>query len=374
MVDDLVPGAVNRRAAGESRRAESLTTSYIRDRHLYVTFASRVRELLQQLCTASGLNAEITARAKESASLKLKLLAKDGYVSLSDVPDLADIRVVASYLSEVDEICDMIYREFHVIEDVPHGLQSPDAFGYASRHLVIRIGPNRSSLSEWKNTVGLRAEIQVRTILQHAWASISHSLDYKSQEDIPDVVRRKLFQVAALVEVSDGLFDSFRRDTQQLRETYESASLGGTWHDLPINLDSLIASFGNMPLEKLEAVLQDRGVDIVTERSAGSEADSSSINRYFTEIVSLSDFVGLDTLGQLAQLLSSDETLKDIGKFIKFYVSNAGQRRGYHSFTREYAVLVALAVYVVKRGHIPHEVSVNGMVIKIADFVRTLPG
>ena len=46
-------------------------------------------------------------------------------------------------------------------------------------------------------------EIQIRTVMQHAWAEIEHDLGYKSKEDIPDKYRRQFSILAGLIELAD---------------------------------------------------------------------------------------------------------------------------------------------------------------------------
>jgi hypothetical protein len=96
------------------------------------------------------------------------------------------------------------------------------------------------------------AEIQVRSILQHSWASISHGLDYKTDEAVPEEVRRQLFRVAALLETGDELFDDFRARVEALKSTYRADVSRDDWRELPLNLDSLIAAVERLPLAEVE--------------------------------------------------------------------------------------------------------------------------
>lgn len=103
----------------------------------------------------------------------------------------------------------------------------------------------------------------MRTILQHAWASISHSLDYKYGQDAPVEVRRKLFQVAALIEIGDSLFQGFKEDLEAVREDYKSSMLGKGWRKLEINLESLVTSWEKWRPVSLGRELLKRGYSIV---------------------------------------------------------------------------------------------------------------
>lgn len=63
----------------------------------------------------------------------------------------------------------------------------------------------------------LKCEIQVRTILQDAWASISHHLVYKEESSIPDRVKRDLNNVASLLEIAQGVFDTAKEKIDSYR-------------------------------------------------------------------------------------------------------------------------------------------------------------
>jgi len=67
----------------------------------------------------------------------------------------------------------------------------PAIFGYASVHFVVEFRPDMLKLSEYALFDKMKCEIQVRTILQHAWAEIEHDIVYKSQRDIHSRVRRR---------------------------------------------------------------------------------------------------------------------------------------------------------------------------------------
>ena len=78
-------------------------------------------------------------------------------------------------------------------------LQLEERFGYQSVHYLVALKEDRTSLSEYLQYKGLIAEIQVRTILQHAWAEIEHDIQYKSSETIPQPIRRRFMQLAGLL-------------------------------------------------------------------------------------------------------------------------------------------------------------------------------
>ena len=89
---------------------------------------------------------------------------------------------------------------------------SEGRFGYASRHLMIGLDPARESHPDFAHLHGHAAQVQVRTVLQHAWAEFEHDIRYKGTvpaEHVGDFDRR--FTLAAgLLELADREFSEIR--------------------------------------------------------------------------------------------------------------------------------------------------------------------
>ena len=220
---------------------------YERVRDEYGAFAGALRVLVEELCRAGDLPVDgITARVKDTTSLVSKLENNGDYTSLDDITDKCGVRVVTKYRAGIQEVLTMLREEFDVTEDVHHGATSPETFGYTSDHLLVKVSAPRIALKEWRRFDGFIAEVQVRSILQHAWATISHSLDYKNRVEVPDSARRRLFRVAALLETSDESFDQYWTEVSEIRADYRSDVDAEQWRHLPIDLDSLWAAWGKL--------------------------------------------------------------------------------------------------------------------------------
>jgi hypothetical protein len=105
----------------------------------------------------------------------------------------------------------------HDDRDLGRETASEGRFGYASRHLLIGLDAAREGLPAYDNLTGRRAQVQIRTVLQHAWAEFEHDIRYKGtipDEHVPDFDRR--FTLAAgLLELADREFSTIR---DRLRE------------------------------------------------------------------------------------------------------------------------------------------------------------
>lgn len=285
----------------DNAQADAAVKAYESSRARYVTFADSLRVLVEQLVAGTGVAADsVTARAKETQSLADKLKRRPRYTSLDDLPDLVGVRVVTRYQADVDVVCELLGREFTVVEDVVHGAEEAEAFGYASRHLVVELVDPRAELPEWAAFRGIRAEIQVRSILQHAWASISHGLDYKTDSAVPQEVRRQLFRVAALLETGDELFDDFRRRVDALRVTYTEDVSKDEWRDLPLNLDSLRAAFDRLPLPQAAAAAVVAGWQDDPEWMDDTDGD---LNVYLQRLIQVFSAAGYKTIGEVGRIL-----------------------------------------------------------------------
>lgn len=284
----------------EARRR--VVDSYESNRATYDNFADALRVLAGQLLRDEGLVFDgITARAKEPPSLLTKLSQRPEYKSLQDVPDLVGVRIVTRYAADVEEVCRLLRSEFTIFEEIVHGSEAADAFGYTSRHLVLKLAEPRSKLREWKSFSELTAEFQVRSILQHAWASISHGLDYKTDVEVPAEVRRRLFRVAALLETGDEIFDGFKGEIAQIRSDYETEASQDQWRDLPLNLDSIMAAVQRLPLREAVTVAVEEGWR--SDETIEQMADGWITPELLSRVVAVSRAAGLDTVGALFDLM-----------------------------------------------------------------------
>ena len=111
---------------------------------------------------------ESRAKTVESFKGKVEREDKDYTDPLNEITDLSGVRIISYYNSDVDEISNLIRREFEIDEKNSvdkRKIDEEDRFGYQSSHLVVSLSDSRQDLFEWSAFKGLRAEIQVRTVL-----------------------------------------------------------------------------------------------------------------------------------------------------------------------------------------------------------------
>ncbi|MEV6756737.1 hypothetical protein [Streptomyces sp. NPDC051214] len=288
---------------GDDIPRDEIAESYPSAYPVLVAYGHVLRELLDMLCRDEVLKVHaVEARAKDPSSLMDKFRRHPGYERLSDADDVCGVRIVTFYLADVARVRDLLHREFKILKEETRQAVSPDAFGYQSLHVIACLDDRRSSLPEYASYAEYRVEFQVRTVLQHAWGVISHSLDYKNEAETPPEIRRKLFRVAALLETGDELFASYRTEIQDLRARYRSQVVADDWAGLPVDLDSVLASMERLPLKEIAVAAKEAGFQ-PPEYPMDDEAPvvRSAVGR----LVAVAGAVGIKTLGDLAAHMSA---------------------------------------------------------------------
>lgn len=188
-----------------------------------VALASLISELLRD----SGVNVHsVDFRVKARGSATRKIAGNgDRYAGFSDLHDLLGVRVITYFSDEVDSAAAVLVPEFDVDEDNSVDKRSaldPDRFGYLSLHYVASLTDKRSSLVEYRRFAGRQFELQIRSILQHAWAEIEHDLGYKASGTIPREARRRFSRLAGLLELADDEFQRLRVELAAYEKVVEA--------------------------------------------------------------------------------------------------------------------------------------------------------
>lgn len=146
--------------------------------------------------------------------IKLKKLQGDEMIQITD---LLGVRVICPFLEDLETIERIILQSFDILEMERKAEQhSFREFGYDSVHLLIKTSPIDTTIT-LPHSCDV-CEIQLRTILQEAWAEVEHELVYKSDITIPDYsIRRKLASLNASLTLSDLIFQEIRDDQKEIR-------------------------------------------------------------------------------------------------------------------------------------------------------------
>lgn len=231
---------------------EKAVNEYLLRRPHYEQFSQVAKNIIEEALSKRGTKVHsVQARAKEPNSFGNKAAkaseanpSKPMYPHpLSDITDLAGIRVITFFPNAISEVDKVIADEFQVLERSDKGekLIAEERFGYSSVHYLVRLNDNRTGLLEYAKYKDTILEIQVRTILQHAWAEIEHDIQYKSASVIPVEIRRRFTSLAGMLEVTDREFQAVQDEDQRLRSHARQQIKSGNIDNVEITPDALKA-------------------------------------------------------------------------------------------------------------------------------------
>lgn len=145
----------------------------------------------------------IKSRIKTSESI-VKKLKRHGYEStiqnmVQYVNDIAGIRVICSFTSDIYRIAEMISNQSDIkVISVKDYIVNPKPSGYKSYHMLVTVPVYLSD-----RIVDTKVEIQIRTVAMDFWASLEHKIHYKFEGNAPNYIRNELIECAKMVSELD---------------------------------------------------------------------------------------------------------------------------------------------------------------------------
>lgn len=306
----------------------------------YREYARVLEAILKTACRSYAPLGIVQARSKSVASFAEKAARKAHKYDhpVSQLTDLCGARVITSTSDELQSICSFIRAAFVVDEanslDAGSRLKESE-FGYLSVHYIVQIDrPDILGISVPQDIIGQRkAEIQVRTVTQHAWASLTHDRLYKSTFNVPERLRRLAHRTAALLEEADEALNAFESQIQEYLGSYwaylgpdrlqseidvarlvlAAEPVAENWPALALRLARLLrsagkrddaiavlephievqgplrlpilAELGSTLIERSKSGDLSRGQTLLTQAASGSEREDEAV----AEVLSLSD-------------------------------------------------------------------------------------
>jgi ppGpp synthetase/RelA/SpoT-type nucleotidyltranferase len=139
--------------------------------------------------------------------------------------DLCGARIIVQTLDQIATVRQFIEANFTVVEfDDKSEKLSEEEFGYRDTHYIIQLREDRDlkvEPGEWDSIGDRKAEIQVRTVLQHAWADILHDRIYKPAISVPREWKREANRLSAILEKTDDSFSQLADALDAQTPTYE---------------------------------------------------------------------------------------------------------------------------------------------------------
>ncbi len=158
----------------------------------------------------------IKSRMKTSESI-VKKLKRYGYESTIEnmvkyINDIAGIRVICSFTSDIYRIADMIGNQNDIkVISVKDYIKHPKASGYKSYHMLVTVPVFLSD-----RIVEVKVEIQIRTVAMDFWASLEHKINYKFEGNAPQHIKTELVECARMVSDLDARMLSLNEEILSL--------------------------------------------------------------------------------------------------------------------------------------------------------------
>ncbi|MDR1869249.1 MAG: tetratricopeptide repeat protein [Treponema sp.] len=183
---------------------------------------------VESIVVSLNSNPVVSGRNKSFSSYFYKYLRflKNG-VDDPQITDLMGVRIICPFIEDLGEAEELIRKNFDIVEEERKGHYTFKEFGYESTHILISIP---KEIIEKHGNPGIEiAEIQIRTILQDAWAEVEHELVYKAEfSPFDEPMKRKLAAVNASLSLADIIFQEIR--TYQRKYSRELEKRRGSFY------------------------------------------------------------------------------------------------------------------------------------------------
>ncbi|PKL26475.1 MAG: (p)ppGpp synthetase [Spirochaetae bacterium HGW-Spirochaetae-3] len=199
----------------------SLEKAYKSNKKLLESILGEMVARMQGTLDTAGLFPAYKNRIKSFQSYfakKIKFMRDASSAGTPPLPitDLLAVRIICPFIGDLDRVEKALAERFTVREVERKGAErSFKEFGYESTHLLLEVPPELAKGSSFLDPPV--CEVQIRTILQDAWAEVEHELVYKAEfTPFDDPMKRKLAALNANLTLSDMLFQEIRDYQHQL--------------------------------------------------------------------------------------------------------------------------------------------------------------
>ncbi len=223
----------------DKRKLQEIKNWYDKNYKLYESCAKEMSNIIEKILNKKNIPYHsISYRVKEKDSY-LEKCKNDKYKNpIEEIMDLAGIRIITYTNKDVQRICEIVKKEFWIDEKNSEDKSKKmleDQVGYLSVHYIVTMREDRTKLLEYGEYEKIKSEIQIRTLLQHAWAEIEHDRNYKFSGVLPLEIKRRFYLVAGVLEMMDREFDSLSEDIDQYsKEMQNKIDIG----DFDVSIDS----------------------------------------------------------------------------------------------------------------------------------------
>jgi ppGpp synthetase/RelA/SpoT-type nucleotidyltranferase len=223
----------------------SFVTDYYANWVRYQRAAEQASVLVASILEESDLHADVIAsRAKSPQSLRVKVF-EGGYKNpRQQISDLVGVRVITHYRDEVDPFKRALKGRLRIDEKRSPDKRvklKPTEFGYRSVHLVAKLTDWDATKEEYRDLRDLWFEIQIRSLVEHAWAAVEHEVQYKAKIEYPREPKRQFAALAGTLELVDTQFELLRAVRDDLIREYATNYRNGEHLSKELDTARLVA-------------------------------------------------------------------------------------------------------------------------------------
>lgn len=154
----------------------------------------------------------VSVRVKDTKSFVSKVLQRIGedneYVSpFEDVEDQVAARILVFFTTDLKPVEDRIQEWLAPVEFQRKKPELINSFDYETDHIIVTL-PDVLLPDDHPTPFVKRVEIQVRTLMQHAYAEPQHDLNYKATTPLSDEQQRRLAWIAASAWGADNAYET----------------------------------------------------------------------------------------------------------------------------------------------------------------------
>lgn len=326
----------------EAEEVEAVLAEFDGRKEVLEEMCARTKSLIEACLEDADIpyqSVQTRVKSRKKLQKKYEDVAKN-YKRLDDITDLAGLRVITYYEDDVDKVADVIGREFEIDQEnsVDRRETEPDRFGYYALNYVCTHTDQRSADVEYKRFAGVCCEVQITSILRHAWSEIQHDW-YDMKAAFPHEIKRRFARMAALLEIAESEFMNLRK----MRSSYlrsVDVQVEAEVLDLPLDRASLAAF-----IEKDRAVAE---LDLAIASYARLPLSREPQPLFLDVIADAARFAGLVNLNLLR------EAVAKYGEFLIEYLKEAdiltpGRKHG-RELARGLSVFHTAMMIAGKRG------------------------
>jgi len=229
----------------KSRKFADLLDRYQKQKSTYEGLSKTAESILLNLLHKENIPiVSVSSRVKTSESLTEKQRRKRYKNPAQEITDIIGLRVITYTEDDAKLVCALVTGTF--LTDASLSIDKGerlkvDQIGYRSYHFVCELGKKRVELPEFQAFKGLRFEVQVRTVLQHAWAEVEHDRNYKFSGILPAALQRRLFLISGVLEMGDRELNQLSRDIDSYASGVEARAREGKLREEELNSTTIRA-------------------------------------------------------------------------------------------------------------------------------------